>query len=82
MTPSTLRRCGADGAAAVRVHGASVSSEGGWPFIAAASRFGAAQRPQEIAAGELGEVGVAPAAADQLGEQQGVAVDAFEAGTV
>ena len=42
-------------------------------------RFGAAQRAQEIAAGELGEIGIAPAAADQFGEQQGIGVDAVEA---
>ena len=58
----------------------SVSSAGATSFIDAAVAFGAAQRAQEIAAGQLGEVGVAPAAADQFGEQQGIAVDPFEPG--
>ena len=50
----------------------------GSPFIDA-DGFGAAQHPQDIAAGELGEVLVGPAAADQLGEQVRIALDAFEA---
>ena len=43
-------------------------------------RFGAAHHAQHIAAGELGQIRVAPAAADQLGEQQGIAADAVHAG--
>ena len=43
-------------------------------------RFRLAKHPQHIAAGELGEIGVAPAAADQFGEQQRIAVDAAKPG--
>ena len=47
-----------------------VGIAGGSFFIDCGDRLGLAQHAQHVAAGELGEVLVAPAAADQLGEQQ------------
>ena len=58
----------------------SLSSAGGRSFIDFGGGFGAAQRAQDIAAGELGEIGVAPAAADQFGEEDGIGLDPFQPG--